>query len=237
MPTKPTFRDILGDLSGENVRNERRGDWAIALLYRVPSLLFTWVFLRLGLSAIAVSTLGLVVSLAMPAMAVVLPLWLAVWMVCAGGVMFQILDCSDGTLARVTGRTSLLGADLDYFFGMIHYLCLYPSIGLLADRTLGAGAPEIGLFWTTLGAVAVAIRLLARLVREQIAKRQAAQKPTKLKMTDLPFAFVAGLSGLIPFGALGGVYLGAVVVALLIYSMLDLIDGLLPLLDAPYRNT
>lgn len=231
MTTTHSFRDIIGDLNNPKVKLERRTDWAIAYLYRVPSTVFTWAFLKMGLSPVQVSVLGLIVSLAMPIMALWLPLWLAVWMICLCGVLFQILDCSDGTVARITGRTSILGADIDYFFGMIHYLCLYPSIGLLADRTF-----DTGLYWTVVATVGVAIRLLARLIRDQVALRKAPSEPGPAKLSNLPVAFLAGLSGLIPFVALAGPLLSAGVWARLIYSILDLVDGALPLRDAPYRN-
>lgn len=231
MTTTHSFRDIIGDLNNPKVKLERRTDWAIAYLYRVPSTVFTWAFLKMGLSPVQVSGLGLIVSLAMPIMALWLPLWLAVWMICLCGVLFQILDCSDGTVARITGWTSILGADIDYFFGMIHYLCLYPSIGLLADHTF-----DTGLYWTVVATVGVAIRLLARLIRDQVALRKAPSEPGPAKLTNLPAAFLAGLSGLIPFVALAGPLLSAGVWALLIYSILDVVDGALPLRDAPYRN-
>ncbi|SHI49788.1 CDP-alcohol phosphatidyltransferase [Shimia gijangensis] len=230
MTTSPSFREILSDLRNDKVRRERRTDWAIAYLYRPPGTALSWVFLRMGMGPVAVSVLGLIVSLFVPAFALWLPVWLAAWMVCFCGVAFQILDCSDGTVARMTGRTSILGADLDYFFGMVHYLCLYPSIGLLADRTF-----ESGLLWTAVATIAVAVRFLARLIRDQIALRKSQGEDTPFRLNDIPVAFLAGLTGLIPFGALSGPYLGAVVVALLIYSVLDVIDASLPLRDAPYR--
>ena len=231
MTTTHSFRDIIGDLNNPKVKHERRTDWAIAYLYRVPSTVFTWMFLRTGLSPVQISALGLVVSLAMPIVALWFPLWMAVWVICLCGVLFQILDCCDGTVARITGRTSILGADLDYFFGMIHYLCLYPSIGLLADRTF-----DTGLYWTVIATVAVAIRLLARLIRDQVALRKAPSEPGPAKLSNLPVAFLAGLSGLIPFVALTGALLGVGVIALLIYAILDVVDGALPLRDAPYRS-
>lgn len=231
MTTTHSFRDIIGDLNNPKVKQERRTDWAIALLYRAPSTVFTWAFLRMGLGPLAVSVLGLILSLVMPAMALWFPLWMAVWMICLSGVLFQILDCCDGTIARITGRTSILGADLDYFFGMTHYLCLYPSIGLLADRTF-----DTGLYWTVIATVAAAVRLLARLIRDQVALRKAPGEPGPVKFSNLPIAFLAGLSGLIPFVALVGPLLGVGVIALLVYSVLDVIDGASPLRDAPYRN-
>lgn len=231
MSKTPSMREILADLKNEHVLEEWRGEWAMALLFRVPGQLLVWVFLRLGWSAVFVTTLGLVLSLLIPVGAVFLPLSMAVWVVFLLGAFCQVLDCADGTMARVGGQASVLGADLDYLFGMIHYLALYPAIGILADRVL-----ETGALWTSLGAIAIAVRFLARLVREQVKKRIGEGPPAPFKLADLPGVFVAGLSGLIPFGAFAGPYASWVVIALLVYSALDTIEAFLEMTRPPYRT-
>jgi hypothetical protein len=49
-------------------------------------------------------------------------------------------------------------------------------------------------------------------------------------------AFLAGLTGLIPFGALAGPWMGHVIVALIIYGLLDIVDALAPMRRPPYRD-
>ncbi|WP_299348170.1 CDP-alcohol phosphatidyltransferase family protein [uncultured Shimia sp.] len=231
MAIQLSLREIVKDLKDQHVLEEWRGEWAIAFLFRVPSQLFVWVFLRLGWTPLMVTGLGFVLSLIMPALAVWLPLTLAVWSVVILGALFQILDCADGTLARATGRSSVFGADMDYLVGMFHYICIYASVGLIADRYL-----ETGTFWALMGVVAVAGRLLARLVREQIKKRIGEGPPGPFRMSDLPGAFVSGLSGLIPFGVLAGSYTSWVIVALLVYSVMDIVDAFVPMRHSPYRD-
>ncbi len=227
-----SFRAILQELRGPHVREEFRNSWAIALLYRMPSPPFVWVLLRLGLGPMAVTAMGFVLALTMPLQAWFLPLGIAAWALFISGVAFQILDCADGMMARLTGRSSLLGADLDYMTDMVQNGLFYTSLGLLADRMAGTG-----FAWTALALVAAFVRVLARLVREQIAKRVPGwDAPGPLGLADLPVAFVVGLTGLIPFMALAGEHLGAMVIVLVVYSTLDLIDAGLPFLKPPYRG-
>ncbi|MDV4146243.1 CDP-alcohol phosphatidyltransferase family protein [Shimia sp. FJ5] len=227
-----SFRDILADLRKPYVRHEFRTSWAIALFYRMPSPPFVWVLLRLGFGPMGVTALGFVLALTMPLQAAVLPLGLAAWALFISGVLFQILDCADGMMARLLGKASILGADLDYMSDMVQHGLFYTALGLLADRTLGTG-----FGWTALALAAAFVRLLARLVREQVALRvpeAGGDEPLRLK--DLPIAFVAGLSGLIPFMALSGGYLGHMVAALLVYALLDVADAFLPMTKPPYRG-
>ena len=227
-----SFRAILGELRGPHVRDEFRNSWAIALLYRMTSPPFVWVLLRVGLGPMPVTVMGFLLALTMPLQAWFLPLGMAGVVLCASGILFQILDCADGMMARLTGKSSLLGADLDYMTDMVQNGLFYTSLGLLADRVAGTG-----FAWTALAIGAAFLRVLARLVREQIAKRVPGwDEPGPLRLADLPVAFVTGLTGLIPFMALAGEYLGAMVVVLVVYSALDIVDAGLPFLKPPYRG-
>ena len=53
--------------------------------------------------------------------------------------LWQLFDCSDGEVARLTGKTSSLGARLEYLNSNIQYLILIPSlsIGLYLDNLIG----------------------------------------------------------------------------------------------------
>ena len=76
---------------------------------------------------------------------------------------------------------------------------------------------------------------MARLIREQIATRVPPTDPGPFQISELPIAFLSGLTGLIPFGALAGQYTGYVVIALIVYSVADIVDAAIPMTKAPYR--
>lgn len=231
MATQLSLRTVFSDLKNEHIFEEWRGEWAIALMFRVPSQFLAWLFLKLGLTPLHVTAMGFLIALSVPVFTVWLPLHIAIWAIVGLGALFQMFDCADGTMARVSGQSSVLGADMDYLVDMFYYGCLYVSVGLIADRTL-----DTGTFWALLGAVAVSGRYLARLVREQIKKRIGEGKPGPFKLSDLPGSFMAGLSGLIPFGALAGSHTSWVIIALLVYSAMDIVDAFLPMRKPPYRD-
>jgi len=223
-PQRPTLTEIANDLRGLRFRNELRTSWAIAVLYRLPSLPLVWLSARLGLSPGAVTLAALGLALSLPMFAVGLPIQGAVWAVALGGALFQVLDCVDGTLARITQATSRRGGDLDFLVDMAQWGLLYGAIGMLADRTLGTGWS-----WTAVAMVAAWLRLYARTVRDRLDQRDEQSAPGPLRPAQLPATFVTGLSGLIPFLALSGGALWLAVTFLLLYSVLDTAEGLLPL--------
>nr|WP_319949365.1 CDP-alcohol phosphatidyltransferase family protein [uncultured Shimia sp.] len=225
-----SFMDVAKELRSAHVATELRTAWSFTVLYRVVSLPISWACLRAGYSPTSISLVGLLVALIAPFAALYLPLGWAPLAVFLSGALFQVLDCSDGTVARMSGKTSILGADLDYFFDIFQHILLYTAIGILADRVLGTAG-----LWAALGATGASLRLMARLIREQVATRVPQTQPGPFKISELPIAFLSGLTGLIPFGALAGQYTGYVVIALIVYSVADIVDAAMPMTKAPYR--
>lgn len=233
MQPDPTFLTLWREYRRERFRSELASDWAVAVLYRLPSL---WLVARLvptGISPTAVTLAALPVALAMPLAALLLPPGFAVLGTVLLAVAFQILDCADGGLARATGRSSSKGAALDFVIDMAQWGLFYASIGILADRTAGAGEAT-GLFWTVLALVAAWLRLYARVVRD--ARPPAAAPGTAVPLGQtaqggfvvLTERMVAGMSGALPIflgiAALAGA-LPAMVVFVLVYALLDVGDA------------
>jgi phosphatidylglycerophosphate synthase len=218
-----TMTGIAQDACGPRLWAEMRSSWAIALLARAPSVPLTWIFARAGLSPMQVTGIGFALALSLPLQAALLPLTLAVWAVAFSGWLFQVLDCVDGTLARLGRRTSKRGADADFLVDMTQWGLLYLSIGLLADRTLDTGA-----FWTAVACAAAWGRLLARVIRDRLATPDTGQT-APLRLMDYPAAILAGISGLIAFFALLGPWIGLGVALLALYSLLDILEAALPL--------
>lgn len=215
--------EIAQDACGARFQQEMRTSWSTALLGRCPSVPVTWLCLRAGLAPMTVTLAGLGLALTMPIQALVLPLSGAVWAVAISGILFQVLDCVDGSLARLTQTSSGRGGDVDFLVDMAQWGLLYMSIGILADRVLNEF-----WFWTASAGLAAWGRLLARVIRDRLS-RATGERPRPLRMADYPGAFVAGLSGLIPFAALSGPWLGVTVTALLIYALADIVEAALPL--------
>ena len=232
MQPDPTFRTLWREYRRERFRSELARDWAVAVLYRLPSL---WLVARLvptGISPTAVTLAALPVALAMPLAALLLPPGGAAVATVLLAVAFQILDCADGGLARATGRSSSKGAALDFVIDMAQWGLFYTSIGILADRMVAADG--IGFFWTPLALAAAWLRLYARVVRDARPASPAAdtaprpQEKAAGGLIALTERMVAGMSGALPIflgiAALAGA-LPAMVVFVLVYALLDVGDA------------
>ncbi|MBC2860992.1 CDP-alcohol phosphatidyltransferase family protein [Stappia sp. 28M-7] len=231
-----TFRTLWRSYRRERFRSELVSDWAVAVLYRLPSL---WLVARLaptGISPTAVTLAAFPLALAMPLAALLLPLGFAALATVLLAVAFQILDCVDGGLARATGRSSSKGAALDFVIDMAQWGLFYTSIGIVADRMAGTGEGT-GLFWTVVAVAAAWLRLYARVVRDARPASAAPDTPAATAPVEpagqgglvvLAERAVAGMSGALPifFGiaALAGA-VPAMVIFVLLYALLDVGDA------------
>lgn len=222
-----TMGKVATDLKGDWFQADLRTSWAITVLYRWPSVPLVWLLIRMGFRPMAVSLLGLGLALSMPAQAMLFPPGVAGVTVALSGMVFQVLDCADGTLARLTGLTGKRGADADCLIDIAQWGLLYLAIGLLADTALGEG-----WLWTALAGVSAWARLLARAIRDRLVAGDDTP-PGPLRPAQYPYVIVVGLSGLIPFLAMSGSWLGVSVCALLIYSLSDIAEALFSLFTAP----
>jgi phosphatidylglycerophosphate synthase len=211
--------------------NELRTEWAIAVLYRPVSLLITPLFAAVGATPTAVSLLGFAIALALPfvAAAYATQAWLAVGVL---AIAFCVLDCVDGDLARVTGRSSKRGAYLDFVVDLAYRAGFYAALGIAADAMRGAHAiPALGAHGGVVAGLACAlIAILARACRLYVdggghgADRPPSQQP--VSGFDAA-AFLSGLDHLLPVAVL---LLGAVgrldwaIAWLIVYSLGDLLQ-------------
>ena len=223
----PTLREIAQDILNGRLRNDFYEYWSMAVLYRMPSLPMVWVFLRIGVTPVQVTLAALVLALSLPLQAAFLPLAVAPFAVFVCAVLCEVMDCADGTLARLTGRASPAGRDLDFIVDMTHWGLLYVALGLIADRMAGGG-----FGWTALAMTAAWARLLARVVRDRLSKDagkdETGAEPPK-GAVEFVLVALAGMSGLIPFFALLGPWLPYAIVFLLIYAISDVLEGAVPL--------
>ncbi|GGO75879.1 CDP-alcohol phosphatidyltransferase family protein [Nonomuraea cavernae] len=127
--------------------------WAGSLYMRKVSPYLTWLLAKTPISPNQATWLMIVSGLA-AAVVVALPgLWAAV-LAALLIQLYLLLDCSDGELARWTGRTSITGVYLDR---VGHYLCeaaLLVGLGFRASEVLPDWYTVLGLA-TALGAILI----------------------------------------------------------------------------------
>jgi phosphatidylglycerophosphate synthase len=125
-------------------RNEEH--WAGRWYMRGISPYFSWLFLRLGLSANQLTYLMLLTGVAAGVAA-------AIWSGLAGAIAtavlvqcYLLLDCSDGEVARFTRQTSVTGVFLDRLGHYFSEVALLIGLGLRAEGSLANGGwVELGL--------------------------------------------------------------------------------------------
>jgi phosphatidylglycerophosphate synthase len=131
---------------------ERRNEehWAGRLYMRDVSPYLTWLSLRAGFSANHLTFL-MVVCGVLAGVVVALPLTGVAWLVgaVAGALLVQaylLLDCSDGEVARVSGKTSIAGVYLDRIGHYLSEVALLVGLGYRAQGGLEPGGwVELGL--------------------------------------------------------------------------------------------
>jgi phosphatidylglycerophosphate synthase len=129
-------------------RNEEH--WAGRLYMRSVSPYFSWLFVRIGFAPNQLT--GLMICCGVLAGVVVaLPLSGLPWVAGAvvGALLIQaylLLDCSDGEVARFTGRTSVTGVYLDRIGHYLSEVALLAGLGYRAQGALEPGGwVELGL--------------------------------------------------------------------------------------------
>ncbi|WP_204112466.1 CDP-alcohol phosphatidyltransferase family protein [Shimia biformata] len=216
--TQYSLAEIRRSHPSDKARNEWQTEWALSLLYRRPGFIVAWALLRLGFNANHATAASLVLTLLMPFAALAMPIEAAAVMVFWLAVTHQILDCADGSMARVTGTAGAAGARFDFLVDMLHWGLLYLSLGLLADAQFNSGWT-----WTAVALFAGWLRLFARVCRDST--------PTPPPTADAPappfiVMAVSGLNGLIPLLPVAGDHLHWAVLFITVFSVLDLADSL-----------
>ncbi len=86
------------------------------------------------------------------------------WLAAALFMAAVLADHGDGELARLTGKTSVLGHRLDYIVGTINYAMLFAGLGVgLADSALGDWAILFGAVVAVTNPIICSLRLLTDL--------------------------------------------------------------------------
>lgn len=182
-----SLKSVFRSYEGDKFLEELYGDWPFVLVFRPISFFVTPIALKLGLSANAVTLTRALIAGLMP---------LAAWafgmspLIAAGlAVIFQILDCVDGNIARTTGTSTALGHYFDFVTDMSFRASFYVTIGLTTGLPIGGFA------------VAALFTMLARLSRVYAEARGYEAPYARPDQTDgffstFVFPFISGLDSL-----------------------------------------
>ncbi len=158
---KYTMKDITKSYTPE--KRKKTSIWA-RVFSRPLSFLFTYVLINLGFTANMVSIISIFEAI------------LACVFLALGGsflpwgivlfLLWDVLDCTDGNIARVKGTSSLVGEYMDAISGYTAPAFIYLSVGVAAYRTTYL-FPNYGYWFIVLGAVASISDILSRIIYQK----------------------------------------------------------------------
>ncbi len=226
MKTRYTIADVRASYDATKAREEWHGDWMSALIYRPLSFFLTPPLLNLSISASQVTFFALLMSFALPVVALEAgrAAHLAVAVI---AILFVILDCVDGNIARVTRTASKSGHYLDFLTDIVFRIGLYAAVGILADReTSLAWMNGQGLAFGLLAALIAIVGRLSRVFTRQLSSGDvySADEPSKGFVDRFLLPALSGMDRLLPILVLGADWWGGlrwVILWLLAYSAAD----------------
>lgn len=199
-----SFASLVTEYRETKLKDELVGDWGSVVFYRLPAFAVVCAVAPLGVTANQLTLAG---ALLVPLMA------LAAWFLAPGpallavvvlSLVFNVLDCADGPLARATGSSSLAGRYLDFAADLMYRNVAYACYGLIADRAFpGAAFP-----WLAVGlccGVLVTYARLNRVYAETLMppSDDAAPAPAQQRSAfDIGFSVLSGIDTLLPLVAL-----------------------------------
>ena len=226
-PLKKFFADYRANRYDEEILS----DWGSALLYRPIGLTLAWLLSATGIPPNAVTAAGALLlplmvvatALCQPVTALAVVLFLA--------IIYLILDCTDGSLARMTGHVSVSGHYWDLVTDLAYRGCLYATVGYIADQISPWSLPVSQMSCMALAAWLAALARLARQDLDQLTSRGTAEKPARRTAGAFTFySFLSGLDTLFPILAAAASAAGLLslfIAWIVFYSFADVIVALL----------
>lgn len=225
---KLSLRQVIADHRAVKFREEFATEWAVALLYRPAALLIAWLLQGSRVTPAGLTLAGFLCLPAMAAAAAVMPPGTAILPVVALAVVFMILDCADGTLARITRRTSLPGQYADFASDLCYRVVFYGATGWVMQAHPVLAGSWLATLGFPLALAAAWMMTFARLCRVYAELRfpepRHSRPDTSSAMAGLA-GFVSGLDGLAPLLAAAAWVSGAPAAFLawiFCYALLDL---------------
>ncbi|MBL8790930.1 MAG: hypothetical protein JNM45_10545 [Rhizobiales bacterium] len=141
-------------------------------------------------------------------------------------VLYQILDCTDGTLARAKGLSSIQGQYWDLVADVIYRGIAYTAVGYVCDQL----SPWPGaLSQATILALSAWLAVVARLARLNIERLTPPSAPAAQGPRFTAFSFLSGLDTVFPLLAVlawATNSLNGFVLWIFIYSLGDVVSAL-----------
>ena len=155
---------IIADHRTLKLQEEFSTEWAVAILYRPVALVVAWALQGTPVTPLMVTLAGLLCLPAMALAALLMAPAAAMSCVVALALVFMVLDCADGSLARITNRTSSLGQYADAATDICYRVVFYGAAGwVLARHPAAAGS------WVAAGGFALLLDVANAHIKDDAA--------------------------------------------------------------------
>ncbi|GAA3760208.1 CDP-alcohol phosphatidyltransferase family protein [Spinactinospora alkalitolerans] len=155
--SKPSVAEVRAGGQPEGIKERRNEEhWAGRLYMRDVSPYVSTVFVRMGVPPNPITYL----MMAFGVLAGVVLAFGGLWSAVLAAVLVQVyllLDCSDGEVARFTGRTSVAGIYLDRIGHYLAEIALLIGLGIRAQGGFEAGGWVIAGMAAALGAALIKV--------------------------------------------------------------------------------
>lgn len=185
---------MISQYKRDKLATELATEWGLALLYRPPALVLAWLLSHTGIRPNAVTITGGLLLPAMIAVAALQEPHNAMLSVTGLAITFLILDCVDGSLARLGGTTSQLGGYLDFAFDMLFRMTAFSCYGWILQKEGVIGLAGLEPFALTM--IAAWIALFARVCRDYVSIQRPQTATSSSRSWSTVDWLAAGLSGL-----------------------------------------
>jgi len=129
---KYSYRLVIASYTEEKKALDKKNHIFLYYLYRPLSFPITYACLRLNLTANTVTFFSLLLAISL---ILLTSSWVSQGQYIASFIvlLYFILDCVDGNIARITNKHSKQGEYFDAVVGIIFWVIVYPVIALQAD--------------------------------------------------------------------------------------------------------
>lgn len=227
LPPRIPLHHLFADYRANRYREELLTDWGSALLYRPAGIVIAWLLVGTRVTPNAVTGAGAGLLVLMIAAILIAPATTALAAVLALSLIYLVLDCTDGTLARAKGHVSVSGHYWDLVADQIYRGVVYMSVGYLVDNLAPWTLP---VSQTACLACAAWLASLARVARNNLNRLAPVESlPPKRGEGFTLFSFLSGIDTLFPLLVVLAWSLGIfhlLVAWLLLFSLGDAIAAL-----------
>lgn len=229
MSSNFSIRDVINSYKSDKMHEELAGEWAAVALYRWLSFVITPLFLKTSLSATGVTFISVLITLTLP-LAVFLPYPSTYIFIGFIGIIFNILDCVDGNMARITHNVTNLGQYSDFIADIIHRVFMYITLGLIIDNAIISSSYFRSFEIAGISCLLAVIGRISRIyyeskfvTGESLPDKHRSSDHLK-KAENMVFSFISGIDSLLPvFIIIAGYFnkLSFVLFWVFFYSCLD----------------